>query len=102
MNDSNRNRRSHFRFPAEVGTVAELHFTRAGQPGVVQALVLDESYSGCSLVCTGTTVLSKDQAVEVKAGKLPVMVASVCWIREIEPGLSKIGLAFKELAPGEK
>ncbi len=95
-------RRSHFRFPAEEGTPAELTYTENGERKTCWTLVIDESFSGCALIFTGKPALQNGQTVEVKAGKLPRMVARVCWVKELEPLVRKVGLQFDDLAAGEK
>jgi hypothetical protein len=60
------------------------------------ALIMNESYTGCSLLIKTTNIPQKDQILKVKVGRLDVMPGRVVWVKAVEDGVIKVGIQFLE------
>ncbi len=58
------------------------------------ALVLNESYTGCSLFFNTENKVKKDQKISIKVGQLAVMQAKIVWIKNLDENLFKVGIKF--------
>lgn len=83
------------RFSPDPLTIAalSLHPDKVFKPQIV-ALVLNESFGGCSVLINHDEVLKKDQMIIIKLGQLGLMKAKVIWIKNFEESIYKIGLKF--------
>ena len=80
--------------PLTVAVVFQLN-GKALTPALV-ALVLNESFSGCSVLINHDVPFQKDQKVKIKVGQLAAMNAKVIWVKNLEESIFKIGLKFLE------
>lgn len=85
------------RFHPEEDVVALVYFGSEEHPVKKSALLVNESYSGCSLVMVGDIPLELDDQVRVKAGNLEVAQAQVRWIQQLDERIIKIGVAYKDM-----
>jgi hypothetical protein len=83
------------RFKPEPLTFASMS-TKPDLTPHIGALVLNESFSGCSLLLTTSEKLKKDQKVHVKVGQLGAMSAVIVWIVQLDESIFKVGLQYLE------
>lgn len=62
-------------------------------PGTV-ALIVNESYSGVSLVLKTQLVIQVGLKLRVKIGDLEPMDALVMWVRELEENIYRFGIQY--------
>jgi hypothetical protein len=80
--------------PLTVAVIFQLN-DKAMTPALV-ALVLNESFTGCSVLVNHDVPFKKDQKVKIKVGELAAMQAKVIWVKNLEESIFKIGLKFLE------
>lgn len=113
------NRRKHIRFNPGLLDVAQVSqpfdseelCRESDFEGKNVGLILEESYSGCSLVLKEGAVLKRPEIENedeeeihfpkgsfywIKVGRLAPLVGIVRWNRELETGLVKVGFEFME------
>lgn len=61
----------------------------------VAGLVIDESYAGCSLVVVAAEKFKPGYHCILKYGEFEPTEADVVWVRELEPGISRIGVSLR-------
>ncbi len=71
----------------------DLNFDATPFTPVAVGLIINESYTGCSIVIKSLD-LKPHQLLRVQVGRLGVMGAKLIWAKEIEEGLMKIGIQF--------
>ncbi|MCK4906285.1 MAG: hypothetical protein KAR07_02025 [Spirochaetes bacterium] len=87
-------RRAHVRYDPDENAVSEIIYHKDKKEIQKIGLIFDESFSGCSVVLTGNVPFKVNERVLIKSGKLDSRYADVCWIRKIESGIFKIGIAY--------
>jgi hypothetical protein len=61
------------------------------------ALILDEApMGGCALVLMDVPLLVQGVRVRVKVGRMDPVLAELCWRKELEHGLVRVGLRYLE------
>ena len=87
------------RFDPDPLDVAFIDLTPKGktfEPELV-ALIINESYQGCSLVISGKKpLIKKDQEIKIKVGRLSPLMARVVWMKKIESDLFRVGIQILE------
>lgn len=85
------------RFKPDPLTVAFIDFSKAKNftPTNV-GVVINESYSGCSLVMVHDQPINKGDKVRIKVGQLPEMKASIAWAKLLEENIYKLGIQLLE------
>lgn len=58
-------------------------------------LVLNESFDGCCLILLKNQSLEKGQQCRVQFNALPMLLAEVMWVKEIDTDVVKIGLRYE-------
>ena len=95
-----RQKRKSIRFKPDAGTLASLLTDSKGkklsEPQV--ALVVEESYRGCSLITLKGASLVEGAVILVKVGKLSPLPAEIRWIKTYEGKFQFLGLAYSEKA----
>ena len=81
--------RKHIRFNPDLGDVAWID-------GQVPGLIVNESYTGCSLIVLNTLKVEKGDQVQVQVGKLNAMKAEVRWVKKVDRDIIRIGLLYQE------
>lgn len=89
-------RRRHIRYgPDEDGLV---YITPAAtDKGRLPALLVNESFSGCSLVMAGEIPCTAGEAIRLQVGRMEVSRARVCWVRQLDEGIIKLGIEYDDL-----
>ncbi|WP_413288459.1 hypothetical protein [Bdellovibrio sp. HCB337] len=63
------------------------------QPSAV-ALIMNESYTGCSLVIKTTIPLKVGSQIKTEVGRLGVLPAKIVWAKELAPSVVQVGIQF--------
>lgn len=89
-------KRKHIRFASDVGTQA---FVLANEEGVklkipLPALVVEESFKGCSLVVLKDSIFHEGSLLTVKVGRLDPMKSEVRWVKTFDGKICYIGLVY--------
>ncbi len=104
MSQSTSEQRRYLRFPPEEWEIALIQCSDAATDEThfrpdIAALVKEESRAGCGLVVLDRQLdqrLAPNDRCQVKVGSLGIVLAEVKWIRAIDDGVSRVGLAFIE------
>ncbi|MBF0225747.1 MAG: hypothetical protein HQK76_09860 [Desulfobacterales bacterium] len=88
-------KRRHIRYGPEEDTVIKILFKKNRSIYFKVALLIDESYSGCSVILTGDIMLAKGDVILLNYGDVGKRLAEVCWVKAVERNIYKIGLLFK-------
>jgi hypothetical protein len=81
--------RKHIRFNPDLGDVAWIE-------GKTPGLIVNESFTGCSLIVLSSVDIEKGDTVRVQVGKLKAMESEVRWVKKIDRDIVRIGLLYKE------
>jgi hypothetical protein len=85
--------RAYIRFTADPNTVAWI--STSTDPMTFQAqqvaLVINESYTGCSFVTVAKPIVGDGQRFTVQPGRAAPVAAVVRWMKEVSPGVWQIG-----------
>ena len=100
MSDESQNyqKRKHIRYPAEnleVAYVQHDEVSKIFQPDCVGLIVEQSAMGGCCLALTNTSLGAGDKC-RVKIGQLNDYLSEVIWKKDIEKGLSMVGIKFLE------
>ena len=88
--------RRRIRFAPDPGTIAYLIFDKGPLKGeTLCGLVLNESLTGCALVLSCENKLKEEMTCVCRVGHLPDTLATVRWVKLLDPNLYKIGLEYK-------
>ncbi|MFN8792450.1 MAG: hypothetical protein ACK5Y2_13430 [Bdellovibrionales bacterium] len=89
-------KRRNIRFSPDQGDLAWILTDHKGKFRDVPlpALLLDESYSGCSIVIAKNSQFSENSEIHVKVGSLDPLKASIRWIKEFEGRVLILGLSY--------
>ncbi len=91
-------RRKHTRFePIEkYGALIDFH-TKAKKfiPQIV-ALILTESYGGCSIATYDVPMMEKGARIKIKIGPLSPLNGEVVWVEVIDQYLVKAGIQYRD------
>lgn len=60
------------------------------------ALIINESFTGCSLLIKTPLTLSPGNLIKVKVGRLDPLRAKIVWGKVMEEGVFKVGVQFLE------
>lgn len=90
-------RRKHIRFGPDENGLVYITCSAAGKEKRFPALLVNESFSGCSLVMAGTAACATGTAVRLQVGKMEVSAAHVCWVRQMEDNITKLGIQYDDL-----
>jgi hypothetical protein len=93
-----KNKRSGVRFFSDPGTFAliDIKPKKKDFNPEFRALVVTESFKGCSLVIVNALLFVKGDKVKIKVGDLSPLVAEIRWSVELDDGIQKLGLMFLE------
>jgi len=91
------NMRRHIRFLPDLGTVALVDLKNFGNSKfypTLAALVVNESHSGACLLLSGAPGdhLKDSARWLVQFGQLNPMEAEVCWVKELDVDVQKVGI----------
>lgn len=91
-------KRKHIRFAPDSGTLAYILTDGDGQKlkPPLPALVIEESFAGCSFVVIKNSQFHEDAEFQVQVGKLSPMKATIRWMKSFDEKVSIIGLSYKE------
>ncbi len=90
-------KRSPIRFKPDPLTVAYVDFSKTKNfTPTNTAVVINESYSGCSLVMVYDQPINKGDKIKIKVGQLPEMKASIAWVKVLEENIYKLGVQLLE------
>jgi hypothetical protein len=95
--------REYIRFPADPGDYALIDAkakARKFDPHMA-ALIVEESYKGCSLVILKTQFLHVGEYCRISVGKVGVFVGQVKWRKELAPRVHQIGLEYVQNYEGD-
>lgn len=87
-----------FRFQPEPLDHALIDFNFEGKdfhPSAV-ALIMNESYTGCSLVIKTNSPLKAGTQIKTEVGRLGVLPAKIVWTKELAPSVIQVGIQFLE------
>ena len=89
-------KRNFIRFPSDVGAQA---FILTDSNGVtlktpLPALVVEESFKGCSIVALKSADFHEGAQFKVKVGRLDPLLAEIRWIKTYDLKISYIGLVY--------
>lgn len=86
--------RKNIRFNPDQGAVAQVCFgTKTFKPDH-HALILSESYRGCSIVLTLAPDVAVGDRLRIKVGNLAPMLAEVRWVIPLDDEIQKIGFMY--------
>ena len=60
------------------------------------ALIMNESYTGCSLIVKTNEPVTANHKIKVKVGRIGILSAKVVWVKKLEDSLFQIGVQFLE------
>ncbi|MBN8537819.1 MAG: hypothetical protein J0M15_12265 [Deltaproteobacteria bacterium] len=86
------------RFQPDENSVALVDFkatTKEFNP-TLTALILNESYSGCSILLACNDLVKLNSKLKIKIGNLHTMKAEVVWCKVLEENIQKIGIKLLE------
>lgn len=102
MNLPSPSSRRRMRFPPDPNTLATLTMVTSpdGPPwesssSPMVGLAVNESYDGCSLVMRADASLKIGAWAVLSLGQLDPVPAELMWIRELEPGIIRVGLRMR-------
>ncbi len=97
-NKSAKNKRKGVRFFSDPGTFAliDIRPKKKDFAPEFRALVVTESFKGCSLVIVNALLFVTGDKVKVKVGELSPLLAEIRWSVELDDGIQKLGLMFLE------
>jgi hypothetical protein len=81
--------RKHIRFNPDMGDIAWIN-------GKTPGLIVNESYTGCSLIVLSPAEVEKGDVVQVQVGKLKTMESEVRWVKKIDSYVVRIGLLYMD------
>lgn len=86
-------KRAPIRYKPDPMTIAHIDFENAKEfkPSCV-GIVINESYSGCSVVISTDIEIKRGDKVKIKIGELSAMKANVAWVKELEENIYKLGI----------
>jgi len=61
---------------------------------MLTAIVVNESYTGCSLILVSDTKIQTDQMIKAKIADLDPLECRVVWCKILEENILKVGLEF--------
>lgn len=88
------NKRRQIRFHPDENALAEVRFPDLGAQKI--GLLYEESAGGCSAVLIADKIYKVDLRVVVTPGRLSPMLAEIKWVREIHPGVVRVGFRYLE------
>jgi hypothetical protein len=80
------------RFPADLNALVRLQL--AAEDAELVGLVIDESFEGCSGVFRKNPALHVGTSGTVTVGALAPVKGEVVWVRELEPGIVRVGFSL--------
>jgi hypothetical protein len=91
-------KRKHIRFASDTGTQAFILSNDDGEKlkTPLPALVVEESFKGCSLVVLKDAIFHEGAILNVKVGKLDPMLSEIRWVKTYDGKISYIGLVYRE------
>lgn len=91
-------KRKYVRFAAEVGMQAFVLSDDEGKKlkTPLPALVVEESYKGCSLVVLKSSLYHEGAQLKIKVGELDPMMAEIRWIKTFDGKVCSLGLVYVE------
>ncbi len=91
-------KRQSIRFSSDPGTIAYVLTDADGlkRKKAASALVVEESFKGCSLVALKDEAWKTGQRLLVKVGSLSPMMAEVRWVKKYAGKFFHLGLLFLE------
>jgi len=95
--DPNGKKRRHTRFRSDMNTFAWITMVDGdGKPcGPSKGgIAIDESYEGCSVIMQSAPELRVDESCVVTLGGFKPVPGKIAWIREIEPGVIRLGISM--------
>jgi hypothetical protein len=92
------NKRKFIRFTADEGAQAFILGDESGKKFKIPlpALIIEESFKGCSLVVLQNSLFKEKARFHVKVGKLDVMLAEIRWTKVLAKKVQLLGLVFLE------
>ncbi len=89
-------KRKHVRFPSDVGAQAYILTDNDNKKLKIPlpALVVEESFKGCSLVALKNSIFYEGAQFKVKVGRLDVMSAEVRWVKSFDGKICFMGLVY--------
>jgi len=92
------NRRKHIRFNGDDNQLVNITFSSEMGKVEIPALLVNESFSGCSLVITSITSFNKGETVSLIVGKMEIKAAHICWVKELDEHILKLGIEYDDPA----
>ena len=91
-------KRTSIRFKPDDNALAliDLKPSNKGFNPSIPALILNESFTGCSVLFACDEDLKKGKKIRIKIGNLHPMKASLIWIKEFEESIFKVGIKLLE------
>jgi hypothetical protein len=91
-------KRKNTRFDSEVNTLAEIDLQKNKKfYPTITALVITESYSGCSAVLVNAPILVVGQKCLVKVGLMKeALKAEARWVIQLDEHIQKVGFQYLE------
>jgi hypothetical protein len=91
------NKRRYLRFRPDSPSLASLDLSLEGPfHGQWLALVFEEGHKGCGLILLANADdFPEDTRMRVAVGKLPLSPAKVRWVKEIDPGVLRMGIEYE-------
>ena len=97
MSELKKPNRISVRFPPDPGSFALVKLPHDGtlSNSTTPALIINESFGGCSLLLVTPAFLNAGMQVQVQVGKLKPMEGEIRWVVAIENEIKKIGIQYK-------
>lgn len=91
-------KRNSVRFSADLGALALILTDDEGHKLNISlpALVVDESFKGCSLIAVKNPLIKRGHILQVKVGHLAPMYAEIRWIKVFDAKICYFGLSYIE------